>query len=213
MLPFDGIFCLTLDRRQDRWIIAESELKLHGVSAEKYIGKDGKQLVDQNQLPNSDGVRLRAGDIGCAFSHRSMVAEAKRRGWKSVLLLEDDVEFTDDFVNKVLSSISELPANWDLLYFGGNHSIAPIKINGTIHKITHTYTTHSYAVRDTAYDLILSIFPENPKDYNKQVDVYYADIQKQCNAYCTIPHLAWQKPGFSDIQEKITDYPFLKNKP
>jgi hypothetical protein len=54
---------------------------------------------------------------------------------------------------------------------------------------------------------------DNGKDVIKTsvaADFFMADLQRISNWYCFRPHLAWQRTGFSDIQNTVMDYDFLK---
>ncbi len=211
---FDKIICLTLERRPNRWEIALEEFKKYGLEniVEKFNGVDGKDsgILEQN-LPMSDGVRLKFGEIGCTMSHQKIIEKCQKEGYENVLILEDDAEFDSNWQITLKNVIEkELPQNWDMLYLGGNHSIKPTQVTEHLFKIQHTYTTHAYAVNKRIFPKILETFPKTAVDCKRQVDVYYSSIQKSTNSFVIMPHIAWQKEGFSDIQEKNVNYSFLK---
>jgi len=58
--------------------------------------------------------------IGCALSHRRIIAEAKRQRLKTVLVFEDDVRFSPDAAEALDPSMRDLEGHaWQLLYMGG----------------------------------------------------------------------------------------------
>ena len=61
-------------------------------------------------------------------------------------------------------------------------------------------------VKNTMFNSIL----ETLKQEYKQIDVYYAMMMQFCNAYVTRTHLAYQRDGFSYIQNGNRNYNFLK---
>ena len=197
---FDNIYCINLDRRPDRWDEIKSEIDKNGLIVERVLGVDG----NPNNIEKNPGVL--EGDVGCTLSHYNIILDAKKRGLEKVLVLEDDAIFIDDLNVKFEEFIKQLPDDWDMVYFGGNHQIPLIPITENIFKVTKTWTTHAYAIRNTLFDVVIDLHGQG----KKQVDVYYADIQPRFNCYVFKPHLAWQRDGFSDIRNAHMSYPFLK---
>jgi len=140
-----------------------------------------------------------------------IIKSLKSDGFKNALVLEDDVQFHEE-LNKHLSHImNQVPDNWDMLYFGGNHagnnpsSLGKlVKVTENIFKTTHCFTTHSYAIKNTVYDKIISCF-----DGTAPIDTSFSRVQPYINCYVIRPHLAWQRPSYSEIAGKFTDRPFL----
>lgn len=204
---FEKIYCVNLDKRTDRWDECEKEFEKHGLNIERFSAVDGSTV----EIVNSS---LNDGQTGCALSHLEILEISKCKGYNNCLILEDDVQF-DDELNKILPNImNQVPDDWDILYFGGNHSANNIwnpqsklkKVTENIFRVTNCYTTHSYAVKKTVYDKIISSF-----DGTVPIDVCLSEVQKNTNSYIIRPHLAWQRPSFSDVQGKFETYDFLKN--
>jgi len=197
---FNKIYCVNLDYRTDKWGLCQAEFNKHGLTVERFPAIDGRTIPYKGRLP--------WGAVGNAFSHAKILRMAKESNLDNVLIFEDDVEFDDNLQEKFMSWISQVPENWDLLYLGGNHNwikhfplCAP-----NLMKITNTYATHAYAVKKTMYDIIIT----KKEAVYTEGDVIMAEVQKMCNAYCFRPHLAWQKPGVSDVFQRYVDYNFLK---
>ena len=197
---FDKIYCVNLDRRPNRWEEGKSEIDKHGLTVERFSAIDG----NPNSIKTNPGVT--DGDVGCTLSHYNIILEAKSNNLDKVLVLEDDVVFNDNLNSLFDEYINQVPDDWDMIYFGGNHVGGLTQINEHVSKVKHTYTTHAYAIKKTVFDHVIQLHGQG----KKQVDVYYADIQKIFNCYVFRPHLAWQRDGFSDIQNAYTKYPFLR---
>lgn len=199
---FDDAECINLAHREDKWQLCEAEFDKHGLTVWMYPAVNGNDVEYFGDL--------KKGVIGCALSHRNIIRDAKEMGLDNVLILEDDVEFDPELNEKFTNWITEVPENWDMLYLGGNHNTKrhDNKISPHVLKLSKTQATHAYAVRHTVYDLIL----DRLNNIDKDVDVIYMDIQKQCNAYCFTPRLAWQRAGVSDIWNQHVDYNFLRDK-
>jgi GR25 family glycosyltransferase involved in LPS biosynthesis len=61
------------------------------------------------------------GEIGCSLSHYNIWKKMIDQNLDNILILEDDVEFTDE-VNNISEYFKFLPEDWDMVYFGGNHN-------------------------------------------------------------------------------------------
>ena len=104
--------------------------------------------------------------------------------------------------------VAQIPNDWDIIYFGGNHNGIPLEmVSDNIGRVKQTYTTHAYIIKNTVFDAVIKMFPK----LQHEVDVYYSILQRSFNCYVFRPHLAWQREGYSDILEKNVNYSFLKN--
>ena len=199
---FDKIYCINLDRRKDRWEETIKELDKWGLTdeVERYSGVDGNSLKNETQIKD--------GELGILNTHLKIINESKEKNYENILILEDDIEFTEKI--KLLDEyMSIVPNDWDMIYFGGNHNKHMGKkinyINDKIIKLKETYGIHCVAINNSIYDLILNVIDKR----KKPIDVYYADIQKNYNCYGFNPSIALQRVSYSDIQNKVTDYKWL----
>lgn len=203
---YDNIFCINLDRRTDRWEECLIEFAKHNLDVKRFSAVDGISL---SRLPG-----LTKGEVGAIHSHREVLQFAKNSKFGNVLILEDDVQFHDDINQMFFTFINEIPKDWDIIFFGANHSENNIwmrepliKVSDHVYKIIRSYANHCYVVKNTAYDKLINALSRE----DKPNDVLVSDVQKELNCYLFRPHLAWQRPSYSDLQEKFTDYSFLKN--
>jgi len=211
MKYFDNIFFINLDRRKDRLDLITKQLKLLNIEAERISAVDGNNLNPNPKIGNGWNHK---GVAGCALSHRKIVELAKKRNYSNFLVIEDDTIFSDNFNNNLDFFIQQVPDDWDILYFGGNHLGGPLKpINTNVGKCSHTLTTNMYAMKSTLYDFVLNHISENVEGLEMPVDVLYTQIQKSgnFNCYAFKPQLVWQDSIFSDIENKSQDLSFLRS--
>ena len=157
---------------------------------------------------------------GCLKSHLGVIKLALERGYKKILILEDDTEFIQPFSNfyKICRSLKD----YDMLYLAGSHikKCQPIKISGkakdtniitgthalalsNIKKVVKTVTTGSYCIGEKA----MRFFVANIIRYPKEVDTFYGDVmQPKFACYCIVPHMTKQLDGYSDIQGACVKY-------
>lgn len=198
----DKIFCINLERRPDRKDLARKEFQRFGLECEFFNGTDGHLL-------NAKG-SIKPGHIGCVLSHLNLFKHLKTIDGDVFMITEDDVVFSDDFIQKYNMLIKDVPSDWNLLYFGGNHNGIPLDlVKENIHRLRKTYTTHCYLVRKNCLDILISEF-ETDNIFNSEVDVHLSKIQTKIPCYGFTPSIAWQREGFSDIEMKEVDYNFLK---
>ena len=199
---FDKIYCINLARRKDRRSQCENIFKANNINVEFIEAVDGSTIQDTKGL--------NPGAAGCCLSHKKIFDKMRSdRSLRKVLILEDDIEFDPDFKNLFTRYYQHVPENWNLLFFGGSHNLPPKPINQFVHKLVKTFTTHCYAVKDTAIDALLEQFSDS-NIFNLQADVHLYKIQKKIPCYGFRKHIAWQREGWSDIEGGHRKYDFLK---
>lgn len=199
---FDKTYCINLDRRPDRWKEFQTEIKKWGFSnVERYSAYDGKFLNKKKYKTN-----LSLGNLGLVLTNIDILNEAIKNDYEDILILEDDAVFTDE-VKNFKSFMEQLPADWDMLYFGGNHTThegtpPPQKISDNIVKLHRTFTTHAVAIKKHMFQVVI----DKIKDYQLPIDVHYSHLQLVYNIYCFTPIVARQRVGYSDIENGYRDY-------
>jgi glycosyl transferase family 25 len=200
---FDKIFCINLDSRPDRWKEAKEQFDGLQINVERISAIKGTDL-------NLDWPpEIKEGAVGCSLSHLFVMKMAKHLQLNNYLVLEDDIEFDENFNEKFLDIYeNQVPKDWDMLYLGGQHfhGMNLQQISENVFKCEYTLTTHSFAVKNTVYDLFINKLI----DITKPCDVHFAESHKHINAYVIIPHLTWQGQSYSDVENANVDYTFLK---
>jgi len=200
---FDNVFCINLDRRQDRMALAQKELEKFNIVFERFSAVDGNSLDKGNYTTNPD---VSSGIIGCTLSHAKLLSICKERGYEKVLILEDDIILNDNFEEKLVLYIKEIPAYWDMFYLGGNHNFHNGEkinmISEHIGQCNMTFSTHAYAIHSRLFDDAIFLLSQA----QKPVDVYYSEIQKKRSIYTFYPGIANQRAGYSDILNSKVDY-------
>jgi len=201
---FDKTFCINLDRRKDRWEECLAEFNKYNLTnVERFNAIDGKDL---QQIKSGFVTPSR---LALVLTNIKILEKAIQENYETILILEDDVEFTDE-VNNISEYFKFLPKDWDMLYFGGNHNthmkILPPKIvNEKVCKLHNTYSTHCVAINKKTFTTILNRL----RKCDNALDVIYVELQSTLNVYSFYPMIATQRVSFSDIENKITDYKWL----
>lgn len=154
------------------------------------------------QLNIVDGIRAIPGSLGCTKSHKRIINYAKHKNLDEIIVIEDDIQFVDNFDIKYERIYKDLPEDWDILV-GGVSWIDEIKerVNSNLVKIGDFSATHFMVYRNKCYDkLLVDMKGEN-------IDRFIGGLAKcdLLNVYCTTPFIAIQFDGFSTIRNTITE--------
>jgi GR25 family glycosyltransferase involved in LPS biosynthesis len=195
------ILYINLDHRTDRREQVVNELAEVG-----FLNKS---------IERFSAIKMSAPAIGCSISHLKCLEKAKRLGWDHVLIVEDDIHFTDPALfktqfNKLLSS----NLNYDVIMLGGNNAGSYQIIGDYAVKITRCLTTTGYLVKSNYYDTLIHNyrngiqfflqFTNLPQKY--AIDTYWNLLQQKDNWYVVYPLCVSQHASFSDIENRIVNY-------
>ena len=150
----DGIYCVSLDRQPDRWEAMKAKFRALDVPR----GVRRLSAVDTPFDPR----------VGYALSHRRVLTEARRENLESVLVVDDNVTFSDDAAEVLRRAWAELRGrDWGVLYLGGYRSASSrrnppgcrlLPLPGPIP------CTHAMVYHRSAYQRILGAVPDNATD-------------------------------------------------
>lgn len=198
----DSIYVINLKERVDRKIHIENELKkINCTNYKLFEGIDGKKLKNSTRLP--------MGMFGLIHTYFNMYEDWKKTPKDSILIIEDDCIFTDNFNEKLKDYIDNVPKDWEMLYFGANHNYhmgkKTEKINDKCVKLNNSYSAHCVILKSYVFEeLIYSL-----KSFNIENDVMMSNLQKKYVSYSSIPNLTSQIVSYSNIQNSVMDYKWL----
>ena len=193
---FQNTYVVNLERRPDRLQSFSEKMERMQLPFQVFKAVDGNEI----DYPGP----LKKGEEGCRRSHFDLIKQEMFKNSPNVLILEDDCCFHENFINELTNVLPQIPANTDMLYFGGNHkhtNLVPVAPN--VFKTSHTYTTHAMFISQRVYKILLDSVQAHP---TYPVDVCFACMHPGINAYVLQPPLIWQEIGFSDVQEGMRDY-------
>jgi glycosyl transferase family 25 len=131
-------FCITLERRQDRWRRFQDQSGIDGLNIKRFLGVDGKTIDirkdDRVALCTKRNILAKmrrsheeldsVGGVGCALSHIAVWQWMVDNNQEICVVFEDDAVVPSDFIQKANQCISEStilkdPKKWDLWLLGG----------------------------------------------------------------------------------------------
>ena len=206
---FDAIYCINLEHREDRWKKFQSFWKPLGIEVERLLAVDGSKVSFKPGTFKDDHSRNKFA-IGCSLSHVQALERSVYCEHTQILILEDDAQPCENFLEHFKKSYEQLPEDFKFCYIGGNHTESPAKVSENIGKTSCTKSTASYIVKDTSF---MSLLAMNIK-YNLRrfaLDEIYEGMQKKNPFYTFMPRLVHQYESYSDIQRKNVYYGCLRD--
>jgi hypothetical protein len=218
---FDGIFCINLERRKDRWDVVSKRFKDNDILVERVVAYDGNwELVKNEWNPIYNSLAIKYGEkftknpsevgfIENSFAyatlctHIKIIQIAKQRGLKKILIFEDDVVFHKEFKNRI-KEIGKIP-NWKLLYLGASqYDWSSVKIENRYYHPKKALGGFAYGVDSSVFDEILSLATKHEKSFDNCLGDYSGnDIQSKYknNCYVLYPNLVIADVRDSDLRE------------
>lgn len=211
---FDRVVCINLDRRMDRW-----ESFREGFPSDwPFVGVDRVRAIDGDLAgpppwfttkvkPRVERNRHRGG-WGCCRSHARIMEDALCDGVESILVLEDDAVFVDDFSDRAKRFVAEVPDDWDQVYFGGQHlgvdDLAPVQISQNVLRCRQVNRTHAYAIRGAMISSVYRMAMTPPDaEYEQALHIDHRLGHMHAtggwNVYAPAQWLVGQRSGISDV--------------
>jgi GR25 family glycosyltransferase involved in LPS biosynthesis len=128
---FDGIFCLSLERRPDRWARIEEFARKYNFRVTRVIAEQNDVILQEPSLLSANTTFFVRhfgfpAMISCGLGHRTIWREIAQRNLRSAIVFEDDAFFPDHFTMEAfLESWRQVPEKWDRVYFG-QYDVLPV---------------------------------------------------------------------------------------
>ncbi len=191
------IYYINLDRRIDRRTYFENQMRTLKWNATRF-----------------PAIEHTNGALGCSLSHLKLLEYAKFMNFEHILIMEDDITFLkpDTFLqnlNKFLSSNIE----FDVLLIAGNNMGSFTIVNDYCAQVTHCQTTTGYLVKHAYFDTLIENMKQsiiglvqhrNLLEYS--IDQYWGKLQEKDKWFLLTPLTVTQKPDYSDIEKRVTNY-------
>lgn len=184
----DATYVINLDRAATRWSAVQRTTAAAGLqNVIRFPALDGQMLDERAIAQLQHEGRLshdlsafvpgcRNAEIGCGISHALVLEDILHRGWRTALVLEDDVELTGskhDWPARFRAAHADLPARWELWYL---HRC--LDTRNRVQRISPRtlipWTPHSgaaYAVTARGAEILLAAITP----LSRAVDIVYAE--------------------------------------
>lgn len=195
---FENTLVLSLPHREDRQAASVQELKKLDIDYNFFPAVNGHEIeVKQPLLPGEYGIKL---------SHIQILREAIKNKLESVFIFEDDIVLHNS-VSEILERNYEFLTDAQFIYLGGSHRGPITHVGGDVYQAGDLYTTHAMWIHNSMFSEIIETLQFHPFH---QLDNCYVFLQKKYRCLTIYPNIAYQKDGYSDIQNKLVSYEWLK---
>jgi len=190
-------FYINLDCRNDRMVHCENELKKIGLE----------------RPCRFSAVKTKHGIVGCGISHLRCIEQAKKENLPFITIFEDDIVISKpnqlkNIVNRILKS----GVDWDVLLLGGNAFKPHKEEHDDYVVVNRCYCGTGYIVKAHFYDKMIEnirdgltkIMETGNRDFSW--DCYWIQLQEKHKFLLVNPLSVYQKPDYSDIENKEVNY-------
>ena len=209
---FDEVYVIHCAHRKDRLESLKENLLSTGVvditKVILYPAVVGKYTKSPDYWKRSDGA------WGCLQSHRRVIEDVlhihlRREAPQNVLVLEDDVYFLPDALERINTFMDAVPDDWGQLYFGGQHRgpITPTD-NPEVVRASSVNRAHAYALHKSVFKEFyaqlhdVEKIKENPSWLNDQL-IEEAHRSNKWSVYCPPAWVCGQGQGYSDVSSRV----------
>ena len=203
-------FVLNLDRRPDRWQkFLDNSPELKFLNIKRFSAVDGLKIKSTTQLQrifNNNDYDMKLGMVGCLMSHVKKYIELINSDSDVYCMLEDDIEVTPNFENKLTYVFQQAyNTTWDLIYLG--HHLRNLKDKETeydkdkmpIIKKTNVYQSFQLSVGGTIGYLITKAGAQKLLDFISEhgatncIDTLQQKSANILNVYYCNPQLVYSE--------------------
>jgi glycosyl transferase family 25 len=196
----DHIFYINLEHRTDRKEEIESELDSYGLQYERF---------NAFYTPPD-------GFIGCAQSHLAVLKMARERGYKNILIVEDDFKFVvskEEFEDK-LNTLFTSGLDFDICMISYIvQKSEDVNEFPFVKRVLNGQTTSGYIIREQFYDKLIGLYEwANPllantkQHWNYACDTVWKRLQPTSKWYCMTDRFGIQRPSYSDCSNSFGNY-------
>ena len=195
----DGVLYINLDKRTDRRDAMEAQCEVYGISCERLPA-----------IAHSFGI------VGCTKSHRAAYQLAKDRGYKNVLIFEDDFQFLvpPEVFEEEMSNIFESGLEFDVCMLAYNlksfqecgEDISVLRVHEAQTASAYIVNQHYYDTLIGLYDCVLPLLEQTREHWKYANDQAWKPLQGMNRWYCTKTRIGKQRDGFSDNAQEYVSY-------
>ncbi len=221
-LHVDGVLVINLIHRPERLehFRANADAQACLRHWERLPAVNGQLLSGYGQPPwfrHGNRDKSWGGRAGCALSHRNAISIARERGWRSVLIFEDDVILGPDFdheLQTLLSTLETSAQGWHACFLGVSqpvgpgHPLASLGATQQLFQIQGCLGAFAYILKAELYDWALARLPNETNIWpwlarHRAIDRWYArNLSPNFKITAVSPSLVGHYTSFSDIGQR-----------
>lgn len=193
---FDSIQVINLPTRSDRLMECRQEFKRVGLKKYTVVSPEFNPKPEMSLL----------------LTNLKILLQARCEKVERLLILEDDVQFTQTAKSDLLTVINEIHYNdWKMIYLGATVKHCLMKAYPHLLRLNFGFSNHAIAYHCSVFDAAITVLEAYAKQYIKPIDrVYLEFIQPTMEVYLCNPMVAIHRGSYSDIEHNHVNYPMQK---
>lgn len=136
---------------------------------------------------------------GCTLSHIKALETARERQLPCVLIIEDDIDFVENFTEKLDGYMRVLPADWEAVWLGGINGVAMESLTDDYYRVWASWGAFGYIVRQSMYNRWIA----GLQQARLACDDFYRQYHRRINCYRPKKDLITHLDGWSDRKEQL----------
>lgn len=223
----DGILVINLDTSRERMdkFLKDNEESLPLDKVHRLSAVLGRTLDSFGKPPwftarTSERASYWGGAGGCTLSHAKAILTAKEKGWRNVLIMEDDVVtgLNPDALAMFEYALQNLKGDY-MLYLGYSRPTPYGKLvqksgDHALWQVEGVLSTFAYLIPESMYDRLLAAMPTEDTIWewmsiHRAIDTFYKDTAASMpgvKTYAIQPDLVVHIDGMSDVSGSAMTY-------
>lgn len=223
----DGILVINLDTSRERMekFLQDNEGSLPLEKVNRLSAVLGRSLESFGKPPwfterTGERASYWGGAGGCTLSHAKAIATAKEKGWRNVLIMEDDVVTgrNPDALAMLEYALQNLEGDY-MLYLGYSRPTPYGKCvqksgEHALWQVEGVLSTFAYLIPECMYDRLLAAMPTEETIWewmsvHRAIDTFYKDTAASMpgvKIYAIQPDLVVHIDGMSDVSGSSVTY-------
>lgn len=192
----DHVVYINLERRHDRREHMERILTEYGITADRFVA-----------IEHPHGL------YGCGLSHLAVLKMARNNGWRNVLILEDDIEFTiskSEWEKQIQLLFTCIHDNFDVFMFDVNLQASEPTVFDHILRVQYAHCAGAYLVSGHYYQKLIDLYewalPLLDQTHMHWVyanDAVWGGLQQEDRWYTFRNQVVRQMDGYSDTKNMM----------
>ena len=216
---FDEVFCINLDRRNDRWLEMDKKFRKLNIFATRISGTD-KLIPDVKKdysllLKEKPNTTIKtAGAYAILLTYLKLFKFIlNNTKLNKVLIFEDDVLFNKNFNNEFKFQSQALPDDWGMWLLSSSQ-IGGTELEYTPGKIFYhpnrTYGLFTFAINRNYLPIAISILEKRLSPADTEI-ISYRDSNNKSYVYVSTKKLTQHDYGYSDNLDRDFTKEFVMN--
>lgn len=209
---FDKIFCINLDKEKQKWQNVHKIFKENHIQVERFNAISGSLITNEEfevLVKKYNPEKLKGenasfyghienkNSLACLLSHLEIIKKSKNKGYKKILIFEDDIFISKNFISRIEEAKR---LNWKMIHLGASQfDWQGIQMTDGFYYSKNTLGTFAYALDHSIYDEVIELLETK----RKSVDNLLSEIQQKNYGKCFtyFPNIVISDVEKSDIRE------------